>query len=50
MKAPCAVNLHNTLTVSQDRIGKRVATLSSLRMHQICTALSFSLGCETGSA
>ena len=25
MKAPCAVNLHNTVTVSQQRLGKRVA-------------------------
>ena len=46
MKAPCAVNLHNTLTVPQDRVGKRVARLSSLRMHEICAALAFSVGCD----
>lgn len=46
MKAPCAVNLHNTVTVSQQRLGKRVARLSSLRMSEICVALRFSLGCE----
>jgi len=46
MKAPCAVNLHNTLTVSQDRLGKRVARLSGLRMNEICAALRFSLGCD----
>jgi mRNA interferase MazF len=46
MKTPCAVNLHNTVTVSQDRLGKRVAQLSGLRMNEICAALRFSLGCD----
>jgi mRNA interferase MazF len=46
MKAPCAVNLHNAVTVSQERLGKRVAQLSSVRMQEICAALSFSLGCD----
>lgn len=46
MKGPCAVNLHNTITVIQDRLGKRVAQLSSLRMDEICAALRFSLGCD----
>jgi mRNA interferase MazF len=46
MKASCAVNLHNAVTVSQDRLGKRVAQLSSLRMQEICAALRFSLGCD----
>ncbi len=46
MEAPCAVNLHNTITVSQDRLGKRVARLSSARMNEICAALRFSLGCD----
>jgi mRNA interferase MazF len=46
MKAPCAVNLHNAVTVSQDRLGKRVAHLSFLRMSEICAALHFSLGCD----
>jgi mRNA interferase MazF len=31
IKAPCAVNLHNTTTVSQNRLGKRVARLSGSR-------------------
>jgi len=48
MKAPCAVNLHNPVTVSQDRLGKRVAQLSSLRTNEICAALRFSLGCDIG--
>jgi mRNA interferase MazF len=46
MKASCAVNLHNVVTVSQNRLGKRVAQLSSLRMNEICAALRFSLGCD----
>jgi len=48
MKTPCAVNLHNPVTVSQDRLGKRVAQLSSLRMCEVCAALRFSLGCDIG--
>ena len=46
MKTPCAVNLHNTVTVSQQRLGKRVAHLASLRMREVCAALRFSLGCN----
>lgn len=46
MKAPCAINLHNTVTISQNRLGRRVAQLSSLRMGEICAALRFSLGCD----
>ncbi len=45
MKAPCAVNLHNASTVSRERLGRRVAQLSSARMSEICDALRFSLGC-----
>lgn len=48
MKALCAVNLHSPVTVSQNRLGKRVAQLSSLRMNEICAALRFSLGCDIG--
>ena len=48
MKAPCAVNLHHALTISQGRLGRRVAGLSSLRMNEICNALRFSLGCDAG--
>jgi mRNA interferase MazF len=46
MKAPCAVNLHNAVTVSQQRLGKRVAQLSATRMNEVCAALRFSLGCD----
>jgi mRNA interferase MazF len=46
MKESCAVNLHHAITVSQERLGKRVARVSSLRMNEICAALRFSLGCD----
>jgi mRNA-degrading endonuclease toxin of MazEF toxin-antitoxin module len=35
MKSPCAVNLHNAVTESQQRLGKRVAQLSSARMNEV---------------
>ena len=41
MKRSCAVNLHNMITVSQDRLGKRVTRLHGLRMKEICIALRF---------
>jgi mRNA interferase MazF len=46
MKAPCAINLHNTVTVPQQRLGKRVAQLGPVRMKEVCAALRFSLGCD----
>jgi mRNA interferase MazF len=46
MKSPCAVNLHNLVSVSRERLGKRVAHLSAPRMNQICAAIRFSLGCD----
>lgn len=45
MKGPCAVNLHNPVTVSQQRLANRVASLSEERMREVCSALRFSLGC-----
>lgn len=45
MKGPCAVNLHNVVTVSKARLGRRVAILSSDRLSEICGALGFALGC-----
>jgi mRNA interferase MazF len=47
MKARCAVNLHNAVTVSQQRLGRRLARLSGRRMSEICSALRFSLGCDS---
>ena len=47
MKAPCVVNMHNAVTISQRRLGKRVARLGLSRMSEICAALRFSLGCDS---
>ena len=44
MKGPCAVNLHHPVTVSQKRLGRRLAQLTPGRMKEICAALRFSLG------
>lgn len=45
MKGQCAVNLHNAVTISQERLGKRVTILNQQRMQEVCLALRFSLGC-----
>ena len=45
MKGRCAVNLHNAVTVTQTRLGRRVGNLSAGRMQEVCAALRFSLGC-----
>ena len=45
MKATCAINLHNVVTVSKAHLGRRVAVLSSARLREMCTALGFALGC-----
>ena len=45
MKVRCAVNLHNAVTVSQRRLGTRVARLGAGRMDEVCTAMRFALGC-----
>jgi mRNA interferase MazF len=50
MKTPCAVNLHNAVTVSKERLGRRVTQLHSRRMNEICAALRFSLGCDPGAS
>jgi mRNA-degrading endonuclease toxin of MazEF toxin-antitoxin module len=44
MKGRCAANLHNAITVSQHRLGRRAAHLGAHRMAEICAALRFSLG------
>ena len=46
MKNLCAVNLHNTLTIPQQRLRSRVASLSHQRMQEVCAALRFALGCD----
>jgi len=45
LKQPSAVNLHNVMTVSKDRVGRRVGQLGDARMREVCRALGFSLGC-----
>jgi mRNA interferase MazF len=50
MKSPCAVNLHNVVTVAKDHLGRRVSRLGSVRMDQICAALGFTLGCQAPRA
>jgi mRNA interferase MazF len=46
MKAACAVNLHNLVTVERDRLGACLARLDERRMRQVCGALGFALGCD----
>jgi mRNA interferase MazF len=46
MRQPCAANLHNVMTVSREGLGRVVARLSARRMHEVCTALAFALGCD----
>jgi mRNA interferase MazF len=46
VKTPCAVNLHNAVTIPQKQLGRRVAQLNDLKMREICSALRFSLGCD----
>jgi mRNA interferase MazF len=46
MKGPCAVNLHQSVTVSQQRLGRRLAHLDPPRMKEVCAALRFALGCD----
>ena len=46
MKGRCVVNLHNAVTISQERLGKRIAGLRPQRMQEVCAAVRFSLGCD----
>ncbi|HET7214225.1 MAG TPA: type II toxin-antitoxin system PemK/MazF family toxin [Terriglobia bacterium] len=45
LKYPCAVNLHNIITVSKIHLGPCIATLSPERLREVCKALGFALGC-----
>jgi mRNA interferase MazF len=47
MKNPCVVNLHNLNTVRKKALGPPFATLSRLRMDEICAALAYSCGCDS---
>jgi mRNA interferase MazF len=46
MKGPCVVNLHNIVTVAQAGVGRRIAKLNETKMHGVCRAIDFCLGCE----
>lgn len=50
MRKPCAANLHNVITVSQQVLGRRLTELSPRRMREVCAALAFALGCDDGAA
>ena len=45
MKAACAVNLHNVVTVSRAQLGRRLAVLGPERLKEISAALGFALDC-----
>ncbi len=46
LKQPCAINLHNIVTVPKQGLGRRVAQLDEHRLGQICAAIAFALGCR----
>jgi mRNA interferase MazF len=46
MKSPCAINLHNCITVQQQKLGRRIASLGPDRLSEICRAVRFALGCD----
>jgi mRNA interferase MazF len=46
LKQPSAVNLHNLVTVQKAVVGRRIGQLRDDRMHDVCRALGFALGCE----
>lgn len=46
LKHPCAVNLHNIVTVPKSGLGRRLAQLDERRLDEICGATAFALGCD----
>ena len=46
LKQPCAVNLHNVITVAKSHLGRRVCRLDAHRMGEVCDSLGFALGCS----
>jgi mRNA interferase MazF len=46
MKEPCAVNLHNLITVPEHILGNWLTTLAPSRMDAVCRALRFALDCD----
>ena len=47
MKQRCAVNLYSLVTVSKSGLGAHLAQLNKSRIREICSAIAFSLGCES---
>ena len=45
MKAACAVNLHNIVTVPRAGLGRLVVSLDARKMDAVCSAIAFALGC-----
>ncbi len=46
MKGPCAINLHNIVTVAKAGLGRRLVALREDRMREVCGAIAFALRCE----
>jgi mRNA interferase MazF len=46
LRQPCAVNLHNIVTVPKEGLGRRVAQLDDRRLDEVCAAIAFALGCR----
>jgi mRNA interferase MazF len=44
--AECVVSLDNLRTISQRRLTEPIASLSGLRMHEVCKALAIATGCD----
>ena len=47
MKDACAINLHDLVTVNEAPLGRRLAVLRPGKLHEVCQAIAFSLGCES---
>ena len=47
LPATCAANFDNLQTVAKNRIGERIAQLSTHKMRSAAAAISFALGCDT---
>jgi mRNA interferase MazF len=50
VRGPCAVNLDHVVSVPKSGLGRKVATLSSARLEEVCGALAFALGCSGSAA
>lgn len=47
MMDACAINLHDLVTVNEAHFGRRLAVLRPGKLHEVCQAIAFSLGCES---